>query len=142
MISTHNSRQRQVILEELRKMHSHPTAADLYAAVRRRLPRISLATVYRNLELLERQGHVRRLEGYGAQARFDGDLGEHLHLRCVTCGGVTDIARPRAPAAGRLPRAPRGHLLFGLRLEYTGVCPRCRAKLAPQRLAELRRIWR
>ena len=47
-----NTRQREVILEELRKLASHPTAVGLYEIVRRRLPRISLGTVYRNLELL------------------------------------------------------------------------------------------
>ena len=50
------TRQREVILEELRKLTSHPTAADLYEIVRRRLPRVSLGTVYRNLELMSEMG--------------------------------------------------------------------------------------
>jgi Fur family transcriptional regulator, ferric uptake regulator len=142
MIPTRHSRQRQVILEELRMSRHHPTATELYEAVRERLPRVSLGTVYRNLELLVRQGHIRRLEGRGAQARYDGDLGEHLHLHCVRCGGVADIPRPRAKLPARLPRAPSGHLLLGVRIEYAGLCPHCRAELEPEHLAELRRAWK
>ena len=64
-----NTRQRQVILEELRCLESHPTAAALHAIVRRRLPKISLGTVYRNLELLARKGMIQKLESAGAEAR-------------------------------------------------------------------------
>ena len=69
-----NTRQRQVILEELQKLTSHPTAAVLYDIVRRRLPKISLGTVYRNLELLARMGMVQKLELAGGEARFDGNV--------------------------------------------------------------------
>ena len=68
------TRQRQVILEELQKLQSHPTAAALYEIVRRRVPKISLGTVYRNLELLARTGLIRKLEFAGAEARFDGNV--------------------------------------------------------------------
>jgi len=51
-----NTRQRQVVLEELRKLTSHPTAAELYEITRARLPKISLGTVYRNLEVLAENG--------------------------------------------------------------------------------------
>jgi Fur family ferric uptake transcriptional regulator len=142
MIGTRNTRQRQVILEELRKARTHPTAADLYEAVRRRLPRISLGTVYRNLDFLARQGSIRRLEGYGAQARYDGDLDAHAHLWCVRCGGVADVARPKVDVPGSLPRAPGGHLVLGVRVEYAGLCPLCRVGMGPEQLAELRRAWK
>ena len=82
-----NSRQRQVILEELRKLTSHPTAAVLYAVVRRRLPKISLGTVYRNLELLARMGVVQKLELAGGEARFDGrSLGTTMCGACDAAG--------------------------------------------------------
>ena len=76
------TRQRRVILEELRKLTSHPTAPALYEVVRRRLPRISLGTVYRNLELLARAGFIQRLDLQGAEARFDGNPEHHYHVRC------------------------------------------------------------
>jgi len=142
MASTRNSHQRQVILEELCRRRSHPTATELYELVRRRLPHISLGTVYRNLDLLARQGQARRLAGDGAQARFDGHPDDHAHLRCVNCGGVSDVARSAAERSAALPRAPGGHLVLGARLEFLGLCPQCRADLGPARVAELRRAWR
>jgi Fur family ferric uptake transcriptional regulator len=142
MAGMRNSPQRQTILEELRGMRSHPTATELYEVVRRSMPRISLGTVYRNLDLLARQGHVRRLAGDGAQARFDGFPDDHAHLRCVSCGCVADVARSVGDRSPALPRAPGGHLILGARVEFLGLCPPCRAELGPERVADLRRAWR
>ena len=55
-----NTKQRKVIIEELRKFHSHPTADEIHRMVRKRLPRISLGTVYRNLALLSQMGMIRK----------------------------------------------------------------------------------
>ena len=67
------TRQRSIILEELRAMGRHPTACELYDAVRGRLPRISLATVYRNLEFLSEKGLIRKITTAGRRKRFDMD---------------------------------------------------------------------
>jgi Fur family ferric uptake transcriptional regulator len=56
------TRQRRVILEELRKVNTHPSADEIYEIVRKRLPRISLGTVYRNLEILSESGDIQKLE--------------------------------------------------------------------------------
>ena len=83
---TRMTRQRAVILEELRKVKTHPTADELYSIVRERLPRISLGTVYRNLDFLADTGEIRRLEAAGTTKRFDGDISWHQHVRCIHCG--------------------------------------------------------
>ncbi|MDR2745258.1 MAG: transcriptional repressor, partial [Desulfovibrio sp.] len=75
------TRQRSVILEELRKVDTHPTADELYTIVRVRLPHISLGTVYRNLEYLVAAGEIARLESAGTSMRFDGDVSGHQHVR-------------------------------------------------------------
>ena len=62
-----------VILEELRKVKTHPTADELYAMVRTRMPRISLGTVYRNLDFLTESKEILKLESAGSIRRFDGD---------------------------------------------------------------------
>jgi Fur family transcriptional regulator, ferric uptake regulator len=117
------TRQREVIIEELRASHEHPTAAELYQSVRRRVPNISLGTVYRNLDLLSQAGMIRKLDAAGGEARFDGNLEPHDHLRCVRCGAVSDAGR--TPVA--LPQDPPacGYRLFGYRLEFIGICPGC-----------------
>ena len=70
---TRMTRQRMVILEELRKVKTHPTADELYAMVRTRMPRISLGTVYRNLDFLTESKEILKLESAGSIRRFDGD---------------------------------------------------------------------
>ena len=75
MLSNPKSRmthQRRIILEELRNTRSHPTADEVYEIVRKRIPKISLGTVYRNLELLSESGVIQKLEIGGTQKRFDG----------------------------------------------------------------------
>ena len=95
-----NTKQRQVILQELQKLTSHPTAAALYRIVVRRLPKISLGTVYRNLDLLTKTGVIQKLEFGSEEARFDGNSTPHYHIRCVKCGRVDDIHRPPLDLVG------------------------------------------
>jgi Fe2+ or Zn2+ uptake regulation protein len=120
-----NTRQRQVIQEELRKLTSHPTAVELYEIARVRLPRISLGTVYRNLELLAQMGVIRKLDFGGGEARFDGEAHQHYHVRCVRCGRVDDThGLPPSPVKDDV-RELAGYKILGFRLEFIGVCPDC-----------------
>ena len=117
--------QRQVILEELRGVKSHPTAGDLCHLVRDRLPRISLGTVYRNLEILSRSGVIQKIDVAGVEMRFDGDISNHYHLRCVKCGRVFDVEmEPITGLEERLGDISEFQVL-GHRLEFTGVCRQC-----------------
>ena len=121
-----DTRQRRVILEELRKVRSHPTAAELYEFARRRLPKISLGTVYRNLELLAANGTIQKLEISGTESRFDGNPEQHWHIRCVRCGRVGDL--DDAPADLPPPasfQSLSSYKILGYRLEFSGLCPEC-----------------
>jgi Fur family ferric uptake transcriptional regulator len=122
------TRQRQIILEELRSTRSHPTADEVYAMVRQRLPRISMGTVYRNLELLEENGVIHRLETSGGPMRFDGDTADHYHIRCLGCHKVADIPiKPFAQLEQGCEHAT-DYQVVGHRLEFVGLCPQCREK--------------
>jgi Fur family ferric uptake transcriptional regulator len=133
-----NTRQRKVILEELRRLEVHPTASELHAVVQRRLPRVSLGTVYRNLELLVQQGLVRKLVGHGERARFDGDPDRHLHVRCLACGHIGDVPGVVAELTGEWPESAGGFEILGLRAELTGLCAECKKRLPPEEVARLR----
>jgi Fur family ferric uptake transcriptional regulator len=124
-----NTHQRRVILEELRESKIHPTAADVYESVRKRLPKISLATVYRTLESLAAMGVIRKLETTGREYRFDGDVEPHHHLRCRICGRFEDIERipPIVEEGGESDW--NGWQILGIRVEYNGICPDCRGRL-------------
>jgi len=117
--------QRQVILDELRKVKTHPTADEVYAMVRRRLPRISLGTVYRNLDLLSESGLVRKLDS-GPQMRFDADTTDHYHVRCARCGRVRDLHVEPIPGLDELVETGHEFDIIGYRLEFIGICSSCR----------------
>ncbi len=123
--SHRSTKQRKVILEELQKVTSHPTAVGLYQIVRRRLPKISLGTVYRNLDLLTRLGMVQKLEFGGEESHFDGNVQRHDHVRCVQCGRVGDIPRPPLDLLGGMTDDSSGYRILGCRLEFFGICPQC-----------------
>lgn len=120
------TRQRRVILEELRKLESHPTADEVYELARRRLPRISLGTVYRNLEILSDCGMIQKLELGGTQKRFDGNVGNHYHVRCIRCGCIEDISMEPLTTFEDAVRAVSDYEIIGSRLEFIGVCPQCK----------------
>lgn len=120
------TRQRQLILDELRRTKTHPTAGELYVMVRKRLPNISLGTIYRNLEQLARNGEVRKLGGATKEARFDGDLSDHYHVRCSKCGRVVDFNEPPEIAISQAPAECRGWRIDRHRIEFVGLCPECR----------------
>ena len=117
--------QRRVILEELHKLHSHPTADALYTIVKRRLPHISLGTVYRNLELLSDHKLIKKLELSGSQRRYDGNVEEHHHVRCIRCGKVGDVFIEDAPLDIKEREMKTGFRILGIRVEFTGICPDC-----------------
>jgi Fe2+ or Zn2+ uptake regulation protein len=124
-VEARRSRQREVILEAVRSTLEHPTAEWVFAQARRRLPRLGLGTVYRNLKRLAEQGHIRELHRDGAAARYDGNTGHHYHLRCLRCGRLTDL--PVSVDCSIEEKAARatGYLILGHEVDVQGVCPAC-----------------
>jgi len=122
------TRQRQMILEEIKKVCNHPTADQVYDMTRGHLPRISLGTVYRNLEILSECGLIQKIEMGGAQKRFDGNATNHYHVRCVSCGSIDDVmVAPLRVIEKNLNRLS-DYEIIGHRLEFIGVCPTCKGK--------------
>ncbi len=116
---------RLAILEELQRSLRHPTADEVYGRVKLRLPRISMGTVYRNLDLLARHGLVRTLTEPGGRRRYDAVGDDHDHVWCVSCGRVGDVrlspsARPEDAIEDACGYEIRGHSL-----SFLGVCPEC-----------------
>ena len=117
--------QRKTILEVLRQTNFHPSADEIYMMVRERLTRISLGTVYRNLEVLSESGFIQKLELGGTIKRFDWNPEKHYHIRCLKCGRVDDA--PIAPF-NRLENELYDvtvYTIIGHRLEFEGLCPSC-----------------
>lgn len=119
------TRQRQVILQELRKTMSHPSADEVYEMVRRLIPRISLGTVYRNLEVLSELGEIQKIEICGKLKRFDANIKDHYHLRCLNCHRIDDVPEHIHFDFNPTMNAQTGYAITGHRLEFVGLCPEC-----------------
>ncbi len=126
MSQTRMTKQRAIILEALRSVKTHPTADEIYGMVRKKLPRISLGTVYRNLELLSSSGEIGRLDRAGVQKRFDGDTTPHQHVRCEVCGRIGDVY-VSSPVHAIDADAVSGFYIHGVEVEFIGVCDACRS---------------
>ena len=85
------SRQRELVLRQVQKRGDHPTADDIYLALRDDCPNLSLGTVYRNLNNLVEMGMMRRVSIPGMADCFDRTTEEHDHLYCTQCGKVEDV---------------------------------------------------
>jgi Fe2+ or Zn2+ uptake regulation protein len=121
------TRQREAVFAYLRSAQGHPTADQVFAAVRRDIPHISLATVYKALEALVSAGLATRIAGESGPARYDGRPEAHYHLRCRETGEVRDLPLPYDPElvhrlAPQLVEELRrqGFEITGHRLELVG----------------------
>lgn len=120
--------QRAVLLSVLGRMTHHPTSDELYRRVRKALPSVSPATVYRNVQVLVQANVISTLERAGGAVRYDPNPDEHHHFICRGCGRVVDVYlsavdyRMDAGAAGL-----RGARIDSCEVQLRGVCPACRA---------------
>lgn len=119
-----------MVLDEVRSRCDHPTAEQIYEAVRARDPRVSQATVYRNLHLLAEEGKILSIKAPGVE-HFDLRKDAHPHLVCTRCGAVVD-----APVATEDPQldasvaAATGWRVLDHAVIFRGVCPSCAAREA------------
>jgi len=117
--------QRKIILEELKKVKTHPRADEIYAMVRKRLPRISLGTVYRNLEVLSELKEIQKIESLGTLKRFDGTPENHYHIRCIKCDRIDDAPFNIETGLEKQIRPFTDFTIIGHRLEFIGICSEC-----------------
>lgn len=122
---TRMTRQRMAILDVLRSTTSHPTADWVYAQVRGSLPKISLGTVYRNLNLLREAGEIQELTYGSSFSRFDGNPKEHPHFHCTSCHRVFDIESNVEAELAKKAEMVSGFRVDRTRVEFEGVCADC-----------------
>ena len=118
--------QRLAIAELLANSNDHPSARQIYAAVREVVPYISTSTVYNTLAMLVQCGFAQALPWAGS-VRFEANLISHLHLVCTLCGEITDVPEKKNTIS-RLKKdllAQRGFEIASQRLEFYGRCARC-----------------
>jgi Fur family peroxide stress response transcriptional regulator len=119
--------QRAAVFRYLRQVTHHPTADEIFTAVRNEIPDISLATVYKALEALVSAGLARKVTLGDGPARYDGRTDAHDHFRCLGCGAVVDLDHCRDPEWARQLERLAGFEVVDVHLEVVGYCPACRS---------------
>lgn len=119
------SRQRELILETVCTQPVHPTADTVYESVRQKEPRISLGTVYRNLNQLAECGLLLKLPMPTGGDRFDGRLDDHLHIICSGCGAVSDIELADLSGLDSEVERQTGFAVKSRTMVFAGLCPTC-----------------
>lgn len=122
----HLTRQREAVFEYLGQVEHHPTAEEVYLAVKRKLPKISLATVYKNLEALVNCGAISRLTYGDAASRYDIRTDHHYHTRCLECGRIWDLDAGEGSELLKQIKPQAGFAVEDYRLELVGRCRDCR----------------
>jgi Fe2+ or Zn2+ uptake regulation protein len=118
--------QRAAVYRRLLAAEDHPTADDVFTAVRTEIPDISLATVYKSLETLVGCGLAVKLTYGDGSARYDARTDPHPHARCLSCGAMMDLPG-KLPAEALRDLGPvDGFAVEGYRLELVGYCSACR----------------
>lgn len=128
--------QRRVIYGCLSESLDHPTAEAVFMRVKARLPKVSLATVYRNLKLFAEAGLIDEVATGRSLSRYDGNQERHYHLICKTCAGVADYyddsfdSLAVVAGAGLVDHVHGGFEVHDARLNLFGICARCRDRAA------------
>ncbi len=125
MSTLRNSKQRDAVLRNLSERFDHPTAEDVYLDLKRDMPSISLATVYRNLKLLESEGMIIKITTDDSD-RFDGHTHEHYHFTCKDCKRVLDLELKDGTDLNNLTK-DFGGTITSHALMFFGICPDCKA---------------
>ena len=125
--------QRLAIYGALASTDEHPTAETLYRTIHETYPTISLATIYKTLETLEREGLISKFTFFQEAARYDANQERHHHRVCVRCGRVEDFYDA---SLDRLPMSDHRRLGFKVlnhQVQVHGLCRRCRRPTTPAR---------
>lgn len=125
LTTLHLTRQRRVILDAVKAVRTHPSADQVFEMVREKMPRISLGTVYRNLELLCREGMIQRLEGR-THKYFDGETCNHIHFRCLQCDALIDLPVELPVDVDKVKHLVPDFDIQGQKVEFFGICGKCK----------------
>lgn len=127
-----NTNQRKAVLVALADLHgTHPTASEIYAAIKVRSSQIGLATVYRTLDAMVERGDVAAVRT-GSAVRYDLTHHHHHHLICQVCGKVTDVDASEVPAELiTFFEAETGFDLTDASIQLNGTCAACAVAKQP-----------
>jgi Fur family transcriptional regulator, peroxide stress response regulator len=120
-----HTQQRDLILLILKVTHAHPTADRIYEETRKKIPRISKGTVYRNLAILAEKDEIKEPYPSGTINRYEVKQPFHYHFRYERCGKVEDVNIPLSQELNHKEREATGYQVTYHQLEFLGFCKDC-----------------
>ncbi len=117
--------QRQVLFEVMKKMHGHPSPEDVYRLMRKRIPSISIATVYKNIHLFISSGILREVSLHHGSLRLELNAHPHHHLICTVCRSITDVDPASLGLPARQNKLPGGFIAERYAVDVLGTCKAC-----------------
>lgn len=120
-----NTIQKELILNAVITLKSHVSADDVYEYLSKDHPSISRGTVYRNLNLLSEEGKIRKVITSDGADIYDFSLHDHYHVRCVSCGNVSDVDMDVLADMMSKIKDKHGFEFYGCDIFFKGVCPDC-----------------
>jgi Fur family peroxide stress response transcriptional regulator len=117
--------QRQVLYEVMKTMHGHPSPEEVYARVKKKVPAISLATVYKNIHLFVESGVFREVSMHHGSLRVEMNDEAHHHMVCSKCKAITDIGEKELGLVSKHDKLPGGFLVERYAVDVIGICAKC-----------------
>ena len=121
-----NTVQRQIILDMLRKLNTHPTIDEIYVGMHNEHPSISKTTVYRNLRQLADNGVIRQVLLPDGLERYDVRTSQHYHFRCKSCGSILDVDIDYLDGINSMVQGKHGIQVDGHDVIFSGICSQCK----------------
>ena len=125
MVGARMTKQRAAIYDELCSRTDHPDVEALLPAVRRRVPGISVYTLYRNLNVFEAAGLVDRVATWQGRAHYDGNVKPHGHFLCEPCGRIVDVGDEHLQLPEIRPLNVRYGEIERMTVLLRGTCAEC-----------------
>jgi Fur family transcriptional regulator, peroxide stress response regulator len=120
--------QRQVLFEVLRNTPGHPSPEEVYLNVKKQIPSISLATVYKNIRLFLKSGIFREVSLHHGSLRVEMNRRPHHHLVCTVCKSIFDIDEQELGLLPSSRKLPGGFLAERFSIDILGRCAACQQK--------------
>lgn len=117
--------QRQVLYEVMQQMPGHPSPDEVYLRLRKRIPSISLATVYKNIRLFLDSGILQEVSPHHGSLRVEMNGHAHHHLVCVRCKSIRDIDEASIAELPRRKKLSGGFLVQRYAIDVIGLCADC-----------------
>ena len=120
--------QRRAVLDALEEFGGHPSAEEVYLAVKKRNPRVALGTVYQALSVLEEIGLIEAKRWSESPVRYDLNTEPHHDIRCARCGAVAEVPDVDLGDFAARIRENTPYEVISASLVIEGLCPPCQAE--------------